>query len=130
MENGMRAPLIVVPFRVTTMDSAIAAVITAALAGPSTMRVMTETALFDAANSGAGNTYSTAAFISMYSTPTMPMPAINPQGIFFCGSRISPATIVRSFQPSYAQSAATSAIMKPECDGGIVACQFCQVPAL
>src|SRR4051812_48521880 len=128
--KGIRAPLIEVPFNVTTIESAMAQVMTAALAGPSTILVITETADFEAASSCAGITYCTAAFINMYRTPTTAIPAINPQGMFFCGSLISPATIVRSFHPSYAHNAATRAIMNPECDGGTDVCQFCHVPAL
>src|SRR4051812_20051113 len=62
MAKGMRAPLIDVPFNVTTIDRAMAPVMMAALAGPSTIRVITETADFDAAKSCAGITYNTAAF--------------------------------------------------------------------
>ena len=48
----------------------------------------------------AGSTYWMAALVAMNSTPTITSPPISAMGRLRSGRRTSPATMVRSFQPS------------------------------
>ena len=80
---------------------------------PITSATASEAGRGEAAIALAGSTYCTPAFTSTYNTPTVATPAISAIGIFRSGRFTSPATMFRSFHPSYAHSAATSAAMKP-----------------
>src|ERR1035438_2447715 len=113
MAYGMRAPLMMVPFGVTSIDRAIPADTIAAPHSPTAIAVASDAGRGEAAMLAAGSTYCTAAFVNIYSTATMPTPAISAIGMVRSGRRISPLTMFRSFHPSYAHKAATSAAMKP-----------------
>ena len=98
--NGMRAPDITVPFRVTKMLSAMAAATNPAPRGPATTDSAATAGRSLAAICAAGRMYWMAALVAMNSTPTMNRPPMRAMGRLRSGRRTSPATMVRSFQPS------------------------------
>ena len=80
---------------------------------PPIQRIASSAGLAEAAIALAVMPYCTAAFTPTYSTATVNMPKISAMGRFRCGSLISPETSVTRFQPSYAHSAAISAMVNP-----------------
>ena len=103
----------IVPFIATIIERAMPAETIPAPKWPSTRVSASEAGRCEMAIALAGSTYCTAAFTRMYSAPTVATPKIKAIGILRSGRRISPATMFRSFQPSYAHSAATSAAKNP-----------------
>ena len=65
MAKGTRAPLMMVPFRVTSMDSAIPAETMAAPQTPTAIAVASDAGRGEAAMLAAGSTYCTAALVNM-----------------------------------------------------------------
>src|SRR3984957_15894978 len=102
-----------VPFSVTSMDTAMPAETMLAPQCPIINATASEAGRGDAAITLAGNTYCTPAFTRMYNTPTVPKHESRGQRSFFSGYFTKPATILRTFHPLYAHRAATSAAMNP-----------------
>src|ERR1035441_9201062 len=111
--NGMRAPDITVPLSATRMLRAMAAATKLAPAGPATTESAATAGRPLAAICAAGKTYWMPALVAMKRKPTRKSPPMRAMGRLRPGLRTSPATMVRSLQPSYAQSVAISAAMKP-----------------
>ena len=65
MAKGTRAPLMMVPFSVTSMDSAMPAETMAAPQAPTATAVASDAGRSEAAMVAAGSTYCTAALVSM-----------------------------------------------------------------
>jgi hypothetical protein len=98
--KGMRAPDMMVPLSVTKILSAMPAATSAAPAEPATMRSAATAGLGEAAICAAGRMYWIAALVAMNSAATMNRPPISASGRLRSGRFTSPATMVRSFQPS------------------------------
>ena len=65
MAKGTRAPLMMVPFSATSMDSAMPAETMAAPQAPTATAVASDAGRGEAAMLAAGSTYCTAALVSM-----------------------------------------------------------------
>src|SRR5258708_5971360 len=94
-------------------EGACPAETTAAPRGPMASCVAAAAGTFEAATLAAVIVYCTAAFMPIYRTATSATPAIRAMGMVRSGALISPLTMFRSFHPSYAHKAATSASMNP-----------------
>ena len=98
--KGILAPDMMVPLRVTRMLVAIATETSPAPQPPVTNAIAVTAGRGEAAIWAAGRMYWMAALVAMYKTPTMKRPNISAMGRLRSGRRTSPATMVRSFQPS------------------------------
>ena len=97
----MRAPVMLLPFNVANIESAMPTDTSPAPIGPHAIDIACDAGRGDTAIAAAGITYCTAAFTPMYSRPTAATPKISEIGRLFCGSLISLDTLVTMFQPSY-----------------------------
>src|SRR3954470_10011669 len=115
----MRGPVIMDPFSAPNADNITHAAPSAAPACPKMRTAVSDATSLDLDITSIGNTYRYARFTARYTTTIVATPQSSARGKFRDGSFTSPATNVRSAQPSYAHMTETSAIPNPAHDVGV-----------